>query len=694
MKYTHNLLILISILTLTSCGGGSSVSTPDKETTDVASKLKRSTESSLTTYFRQMSQQQTTTTSNDNVLIQASVAASTSEGSSSASSTSVSTTNVQENGVDEADLIKVSSNGHYIYSVDKSAPTTDIDTPPILAKTNNSDSIRIMDAQNTPLTEVKELLSNNDKRWHINGLYLDDARGNLVALSSNHSNYWSNWFRSDYFAQQTTDLFFFDISTPSTASLSNTLSFDGSVIDSRRNGDVLYLVLRHFPDYLYNTNNTDDPQDNTTATDILPHYRLNNAEKQPVVLAENCYQEDAGKRSGDIITLVAVNLASDTPEINSQCYVGAAEAIYASQEALYLATTQWNYQSQNGTAEYEDTTTTDIHKFAYNGMAFDYRGSAEVRGHLGHQQDRKSFRFSEHNGFLRVVTFSPAQWPTIAIEDPDVVATKPNDTSSNTPHKFVNKSPVSLTILAEESSTKTLRIVAKLPNQNRPEPIGLPEEKLYASRFIGDRAYFVTFRVTDPLYVLDLSTPEDPFIAGELKVDGYSDYLQPLSETLLLGIGKDATPTTGGGDGRGAWYQGVKLSLIDVSDPSNPRETDKRIIGKRGTESNALYNHHALTSLQVGDTQRIALPIRLHEQTPFSNTVSPSSYYGYTNTGLYRFEVDITNQTLVEKPAIITDDWQTTPYGGSIHNDRSVMINDTVHYLHNGRFYSRDWDSE
>ncbi len=317
MKYTHNLLILlISTLTLTSCGSESSVATPDKETTDVASKLKRSTESSLTTYFRQMSQQQTTTPSNDNVLIQANVATSASEGSSAANSTSVSTTNVQENGVDEADLIKVSSNGRYIYSVDKSVPTTDIDTPPILAKTNNSDSIRIMDAQNTQLTEVKELLSNNDKRWHINGLYLDDTRGNLVALSSNNGNYWSNWFHSDYFAQQTTDLFFFDVSTPNTASLSNTLSFDGSVIDSRRNGDVLYLVLRHFPDYLYNINDT---QNNTTATDILPHYRLNNAEKQPVVLAENCYQEDTGKHSGDIITLVAVNLASDTPEINSQC---------------------------------------------------------------------------------------------------------------------------------------------------------------------------------------------------------------------------------------------------------------------------------------------------------------------------------------------------------------------------------------
>lgn len=681
-KYIYHLLLIITTLILTSCGGGSSVavSVPNVQT-QIEGKLKRSTESSLTDYFRQASeQQQAAITPVNSGVIFAQASATVTTSSNAASNTSVSTTNIQENGVDEADLIKTSADGRYIYSVDKNESA--ISLPPILNSTSNkvsnSDSIRIMGAENTQLTEVKKLLS-NDKQWHITGLYLDESKDNLVALSSNNTNYWGNWFRSGYFSQQTTDLFFFDINDPSIAALSHTLSFDGTVVDSRRNGDVLYMVLRHFPDYVYNK---EDTQNSTTARDLLPHYRLNNATKQPVVLAENCYQEDNGGKTkpSDIITLVAVNLASDTPEIASQCYVGAAEAIYASQEALYLATTRSQYQTNNDIASYTNTVTTDIHKFAYNAMTFDYRGSAEVRGHLGHQQDRKSFRFSEHNGLLRVVTFSPEQWNTMVVAPSSEPA---------------SKSPVSLTILEEDTSQKALRTVAQLPNQARPEPIGLPGERLYASRFIGDKAYFVTFRVTDPLYLLDLSNPADPFIAGELKIDGYSDYLQPISENLLLGIGKDAIASTNGDDGRGAWYQGVKLSLIDVSDPTNPREADKWIIGKRGTESSALYNHHALTSLKVGDIQRIALPIRLHEQLPMGNfTVSASSYYGYTSTGLHRFEIDINNQTITEKPAMIVSDNQTTSYGGAIDNHRSVMIKEDVHYLHNGEFRSQKWNAD
>jgi uncharacterized secreted protein with C-terminal beta-propeller domain len=117
--------------------------------------------------------------------------------------------------------------------------------------------------------------------------------------------------------------------------------------------------------------------------------------------------------------------------------------------------------------------------------------------------------------------------------------------------------------------------VGELPNAARPQPLGKPGEHLYASRFIGARGYLVTYRLTDPLYVLDLSDPGDPKMAGELHVEGYSDYLFPVSDTLLLGVGKDAVVDGGAGDGRFAWYQGVKVSLIDVSEPAStlPRKS-------------------------------------------------------------------------------------------------------------------------
>ena len=90
-----------------------------------------------------------------------------------------------------------------------------------------------------------------------------------------------------------------------------------------------------------------------------------------------------------------------------------------------------------------------------------------------------------------------------------------------------------------------------------------PNENLYSVRFVGDRAYFVTFRMVDPLFVVDLSTPTAPTLLGELKVPGYSDHIQPLDENHLLTIGRDADDATGR-------FKGMQVSIFDVSNPASP----------------------------------------------------------------------------------------------------------------------------
>ncbi|MCK5642364.1 MAG: beta-propeller domain-containing protein, partial [Gammaproteobacteria bacterium] len=131
-------------------------------------------------------------------------------------------------------------------------------------------------------------------------------------------------------------------------------------------------------------------------------------------------------------------------------------------------------------------------------------------------------------------------------------------------------------------------------------------ERIYAVRFIGDRGYVVTFKKVDPLYVLDLSDPSDPVVAGELKIPGFSTYLHPMNDEYLIGLGFDADD-----QGPFAWTQGLKLALFDVSDPADPREVGHRVIGTRGTYSPAVEEHHAFTF----DPQRmmIALPVELYE---------------------------------------------------------------------------------
>ncbi len=102
-------------------------------------------------------------------------------------------------------------------------------------------------------------------------------------------------------------------------------------------------------------------------------------------------------------------------------------------------------------------------------------------------------------------------------------------------------------------------------------------ERIYSARFMGDEGYMVTFRETDPFYVFDLSDPKNPEAVGELKIPGYSSYLHPLAEDLILGVGRED------------WE--VKLSLFDVSDPSDPQEIDKYTLDE--SWSDVLETHHA-----------------------------------------------------------------------------------------------------
>ena len=135
-----------------------------------------------------------------------------------------------------------------------------------------------------------------------------------------------------------------------------------------------------------------------------------------------------------------------------------------------------------------------------------------------------------------------------------------------------------------------------------------PGEKIYSARFMGARAYMVTFKKVDPLFVIDVSEPTNPKVLGKLKIPGYSDYLHPIDETHIIGVGKD---TIESGYGDFAWYQGMKMAIFDVSDVANPKEMHKIVIGDRGTDSYALQDHKAF--LYDKEKELLVLPIMLSE---------------------------------------------------------------------------------
>ncbi len=145
-----------------------------------------------------------------------------------------------------------------------------------------------------------------------------------------------------------------------------------------------------------------------------------------------------------------------------------------------------------------------------------------------------------------------------------------------------------------------------------------PDERIYSTRFIGNRLYMVTFKRIDPLFVIDLSDPKNPEILGKLKIPGFSDYLHPYDENHIIGVGKE-TGDTGWG---GVSIKGVKLSLFDVSDVENPKQIDTYEIGTAGTDSEALRDHKAF----LFDKAKNLLVIPVREIT---ETGQYDSRYGY-----------------------------------------------------------------
>ena len=215
---------------------------------------------------------------------------------------------------------------------------------------------------------------------------------------------------------------------------------------------------------------------------------------------------------------------------------------------------------------------------------------------------------------------------------------------------------------------------SSLPNASRPEEIGKPNEALFGVRFLDDRAYAVTAERIDPLYVIDLADPADPFIAGELVVPGVSDFLHPVTDELLLGLGRDA-------------LGGVKVELFDASIISQPLSRGTLVVGGPGSYSEAIYDRHAFTYLaDVGGVDRFTVPV---------NVFATDGSYQFEGSKLHLFEVhDKTTPMLsslefvaaVEPPAIGTDpEW--------IERSRAFVHDDTVFYVRDEDLWAFDWNA-
>ena len=593
------------------------------------------------------------------------------------SATSVSQTNIQEVGVDESDRIK--TDGNHLYTLES------CDSEP-LKECITAYQINHAPASNTQTGQ----LGNESNLGQQGSLYLKEVNNKklLIHLSnSNNFNINNVWYLSTYWQNNNTEIRFVDVSQANKMSVGTHITIDSAILSSRLIDDVLYLVTRKNPSFIDPASDTVKlPVDGSTLAkepdinDQLPIISFNdNSDKTPLIKATDCFipiQNSQKPTDNTLITITAIPLANPKSHY-STCIAGNIDTFYMSTKSLYLASSRYPVSfSENsiiynpGDAEME----TEIHKFSLAKGQLDYRGSGSVSGHLGWNTSKQAFRMGEYEGILKVATSKGNEW---------------GETSST-----------SVSVLKESSDRKNLEEISSLHN------LGKPGERLFAARFIGTRGYLVTFKQTDPLYVLNFKDPEHPEILGELEIQGYSDYLHPIGENYLLGIGKDAIP---GKEEDTAFYQGVKLSLFDVSDANNLKEVKSIIIGKRGTESAVLQDHHALAWLpsDKDNSATLSIPIQLNDRkqtqnNPFLiNTDPASSYYEWTHTGLYTFNNSTDTPDIKLLGKLLTDkvpencaelglEPENSCYqeGQLTYNDRAVIQGNSVHYFHNNSVFS------
>lgn len=565
----------------------------------------------------------------------------------------------QEQGVDEDDLLK--TDGTMLYTVQPSyAAGTETIPARLTAQRRGADGS--LGARST---------STLAQDFRPQGMYLASAASRIAVLAQKPAYDVSVAFSTmlpypgtPYERKVAIDLFSTaDAGRPSQTSR---VEMDGTLVGSRMIGNVLYVVSQWTPDmsrYMLPAKPTREQADavlaGLSAADLLPTIRVDGAAPQPLVTESDCLLQPANASLGvQLTTITAFDLSGATPARKSRCFVGGVEALYMSPTHVYLASSR-QYWTASTTLPmvFPPAARTDIHKFSLQGLQVDYRASGDVAGHLGWDQEKKPYRMSEYNGDLRVLSFTgESGWVGGPI--PQTFA----------PEKAA--SPATLTILREDTAQRALKVVATLPNTQRPAALGHQGEQVYGVHFVGPVGYLVTFRRTDPLYVLDLSNPAEPRAVGELQVPGYSDYLFPLANGKLLGVGKDANDQ--------GIVGGIKVALFDVANPAQPRMLASHTLGGSGASSALDYSRHGISLATDGARVHVALPVRIPAGTRSSEQ------------GLARYLVDSHAGTVDPLPFTLGSRFDGTGVDASLYerfnlgNERSVRIAADTYYLTGG----------
>jgi uncharacterized secreted protein with C-terminal beta-propeller domain len=473
-------------------------------------------------------------------------------------------TNVQVEGVDEADLFETDGRRLYIIT-GRELVIVDLglDEPAVVARHQFAE---------TPL-----------------GMYLSEDC--LTIIGSGYSSADNGGLTDVYQAWSVgsakTTITVFDVADATVPKVLSTTMMHGQLVDSRMVDGELRLVLTTYREgfgyprmdwvqdgdgqfrYVYESQATFVER---AMASILAGYSVTSADGAS---SSTHYRQDFSQLKpeqleswGRDTVIVTIDVQDDSPAPTSRLVlenVGVTQ-VYGDGDNLYLfSEPKWEYHESDitsGWPTWTSTVTTTVYKLGFE-EGVEILATGDIAGTLLNQ-----FAADERDGRLRVVLQSG--WNEGA------------------------------TVQVLEQQGEALVVTGQIGGI-------APGEQVRSVRFMGNRVYFVTFRQVDPLFAADLSDPANPRLLGELKIPGFSEYLHPISETLLIGVGKDASEA--------GFVTGTQVSLFDVSDPANPRELHKQVLAGGNETSSLVSNwnwsggsHHAFNYL--ADEQLLALPLQ------------------------------------------------------------------------------------
>ena len=492
-----------------------------------------------------------------------------------------SQTNIQVEGVDEADIVK--TDGEYIYIISRQTLYIVKAYPPEDAKLLSKITI-----ENT----LKQIFVNQEK---------------LVIFSENSTS-----------IEPETSVKIYEISDRKNPVLESEIIVDGIYFTSRMINQYVYVITRKGA-YVH------DGEVN------LPEISIDGESK--VIHATEIYYSDTPEYSQTFTMITAINIV--TKEVSEETILsGWSTEIYVSKENIYLAIR--NYGK------------TLLHRIHLENGEISYVANGQVLGGVLNQ-----FSMDEYNEYFRIATTSRTAVSTS--EDP-----------FGAPKIILSIQENNIYILNMD-----LEIISSI------EGIA-PGETIHSARFMGDICYLVTFRKVDPFFVINLSDPYNPKILGELKITGYSDYLHPYDENHIIGIGKE---TIAAEQGDFSWYQGVKISLFDVSNYTDPKELAKYEIGDRGTDSPVLRDHKAFLFNKERKLMVIPVLVAKIDEEQYPNGVPPYVSGRAVWQGAYVFKISPDLDPKIVLLGTITHIENGNLSNTSLYILRSLYIEDVLYTI-------------